>query len=1084
MAFEVGAIVSKLELKKDQWNQSIKKVKEDQKSLSGLVLRNSQSFAKMGRAMTVAGGIIVGSIGLMVKAYANFDQAMTESLAIMGDISDETRKKMSDMAKTMSEETTFSAKELAEAYFFLASAGMDASQSITVLGDVARFAQAGAFDLSTATDLLTDAQTALGLSSKDAIKNQENLIRVSDVLVGANTLANASVKQFAESLTNKASAALVNVNKEVEEGVAVLAAYADKGVKGSLAGQRLTMMLNGLFDASRKNTKAWDEAGISLFEADGSMRSIADIIQDLEGYLGSMTVKQREAALAQLGFNLRTKDSILTLMGSSEKIRKWTEDLKNMGGKTKEVSDKQLETFNNQLKLLKNTVTNAAISIGESLAPMIGDLVVKIKEVAKSVSDWIKEHPKLTAVIAKTALKVGALLTVLGPLVMMLPGIAKGFMLLKLSFTSMLGPIGLVTAGLGFITIEVIKANKHFKNLTATISEFSEKSGEKISWFKKTLWSLDETYRKFTTGISNSEIVARKMREEIGKLDKKHAEYGKKVWDSIEGTEGFSKASEFLNKLLGKQKGIIEEDTEATEDHGKATERAAKETKTWIDYIKDIGIKTVKEKRDRIKELGGYVDGLSRAYAAGEISLEDYTKALKTATDEIEDLSTAITTTAIPAFRDMSGVVEQATDEMESEFYDTSEAIKKTTKDAEQAIEKSWDELHPYLSNLCTDLSNSFGNFAYGLMDKGSTLGENLKGLWADIGNSFKTMVADYVADQAKKLLLSVVTSTTEMATSVTSGLSAIGPAITGIATGIGTLITTLATAIATAATTLAAAAPALMVVLGIALAAYAGFKLIGALFGKKGGGDLGYTNTLLEEINWIQLGAINLKLDVVNQNLAGMHPKFNTMLNQFYRIRDATEGTLKALTSAGTVYVDVFRSAVMERLGQKTDDLGNKISSGLGSLGNKFSTNIDSLGNKFSSGLKDGLKQVGDKIGGIKFDTGGIIKAIREKDKPLSAQFGAILTQPGLVETHGTPAEPEYIIPSRGIEKFVPSTKTSTTKIVEVKMDLQQTFFFNNQVDPNFTKKYVLNEIIPIMYQGIETGARKTRLKEIIGVA
>lgn len=443
MAFDVGAIVGHLQLKKDQWNQAISGVKADQRSLSGLVLRNSQQFKQMGRTMTIAGAAIIGTMGLMVKAYATFDKSMTESLAIMGDISPAMRKEMAKTAKHLSTESTFAAEKLAEAYFFLASAGMDAEQSIKALPVVAKFAQAGAFELALATDLLTDAQTALGLSSKNAVENQENLIRVSDVLVGANTLANASVKQFAESLTNKAAAALVNVNKEVEEGVAVLAAYADKGIKGQLAGQRLTMMLNGLFDATRRNRKEWDAANISLFEADGSMRDIADIIQDLEGYLGAMTVKQREAALAALGFNLRTKDSILTLMGSSEKIRQWTEDLKNMGGKTKEVSDKQLESLNNQLKLLKNTAMWAAISIGETLAPAIKNLVTDIKSIVKKITEWIEEHPKLTEFIAKSAVAVGGLLAVLGPLAMMLPGLVTGFGLLKGAMTALVGPTGL-----------------------------------------------------------------------------------------------------------------------------------------------------------------------------------------------------------------------------------------------------------------------------------------------------------------------------------------------------------------------------------------------------------------------------------------------------------------------------------------------------------------------------------------------------------------------------------------------------------------------------------------------------------------
>jgi len=321
LAFVAGSIVSSLVLDRAKFSAAMKAVSGQVKSFGGLVKNNSAQIKKMGRQMPIAGGAVVGAMGLMVKAYGSFDESMKRSLAIMGDVSPAMRKEMAKTAKQLSTQSTFAAKELAEAYYFLASAGMNAEQSISALAPVSRFAQAGTFDLALATDLLTDAQTALSLSSKNVIENEKNLIRVSDVLVGANTLANASVLQFSEALTNKAAAAMVNLNIEVEEGVAVLAAYADKGIKGRLAGQRLTMMLNGLFAATRENKEAWDEAGISLFKADGSMREMADIIQDIEGHLGSMTVQQREAELAVLGFNIKTKDSILTLMGSSEKIR-------------------------------------------------------------------------------------------------------------------------------------------------------------------------------------------------------------------------------------------------------------------------------------------------------------------------------------------------------------------------------------------------------------------------------------------------------------------------------------------------------------------------------------------------------------------------------------------------------------------------------------------------------------------------------------------------------------------------------------------------------------------------------------------
>jgi len=460
------------------------------KKADKFVDKHSAKFKKAGRAMTIAGGAIIGIMTGVVKAYAGFDHKLNESLAIMGDVSDDMRKKMGDAAKEMSEKSTYAAKDLAQAYFYLASAGMNAEQSIAALPIVTKFAQAGTFNLADATDLLTDAQTALGLSSKDVKENQENLVRLSDVLVGANTLANASVRQFSEALTNKAAAALANVNKEVEEGVAVLAAYADKGVKGTLAGQRLTMMFNGLFQATQLNKKAWDDFGVSLWDANEQMRPIADIIGDLEEKFKDLTPKQKQATLATLGFNLKTKDSILTLMGSSKKIRQWTKDLKNAGGTTERVAQNQLKSLTNQLKLARNKIVNTAIALGEQLAPMVIEIAGKISETVKKIQAWIKEHPQLTKGIALTAVKVGALLVVLGPIAMMLPGLVTGFTLLGGAFTAMTGPVGLIAialAGIVLIVKDMIQGLKDAKQAMINFGNEATVFGDAAENFKK-LW--------------------------------------------------------------------------------------------------------------------------------------------------------------------------------------------------------------------------------------------------------------------------------------------------------------------------------------------------------------------------------------------------------------------------------------------------------------------------------------------------------------------------------------------------------------------------------------------------------------------
>ena len=120
--------------------------KGDTKALDNVNQRLKQfstNLNAMGRKFGLAGGAITTFSGLFLKSFAGFDDAMTQSLAIMEDVSDAMRNKMAKAAKDVALTTRFSAKDAAASYFFLASAGLDAKQSIEALPQVAQFAQAG-----------------------------------------------------------------------------------------------------------------------------------------------------------------------------------------------------------------------------------------------------------------------------------------------------------------------------------------------------------------------------------------------------------------------------------------------------------------------------------------------------------------------------------------------------------------------------------------------------------------------------------------------------------------------------------------------------------------------------------------------------------------------------------------------------------------------------------------------------------------------------------------------------------------------------------------------------------------------------
>jgi len=277
---------------------------------------------------------------------------------------------------------------------------------------VAQFAQAGMFDMARATDLLTDAQSALGLTIRDdAIANMEEMVRVSDVLVRANTLANASVEQFSVALTTKSGAALRALNKDMEEGVAVLAAFADQGIKGELAGTQLSIVLRDLTTKAIKNKAEFEAMGLQVFDTEGNMRNLGDIIANLEDVLVGMSDETQKATLLQAGFSDKSLASIQALLGTSDAIKRYETELRAASGTTEEIADKQLESFNAQMDLLKSRLLDVAIEIGGKLAPRLLDLLDRMSPIIDQAAPVMLDlFDRIQAVLTKVYEEVSPLI--------------------------------------------------------------------------------------------------------------------------------------------------------------------------------------------------------------------------------------------------------------------------------------------------------------------------------------------------------------------------------------------------------------------------------------------------------------------------------------------------------------------------------------------------------------------------------------------------------------------------------------------------------------------------------------------------
>ena len=209
--------------------------------------------------------------------------------------------------------------------------------------------------------------------------------RVTDVLVKANTLANASVEQFSMAITTKAGPAARVVGMEIEELTAMLAAFADQGVKGSEAGTAVNIVLRDLQTAVRKNSDEFKKHGIAVYDANGEMRNIAKIIKDIEVALEGMSDETKKTTLAQLGFADRSMIFIQTLLGTSQKITKYERELKKAGGTTKDVADKQMTPFQKMTAEMGASLTELSSVMVNKLNPSMLAFAAILKDMPEGV---------------------------------------------------------------------------------------------------------------------------------------------------------------------------------------------------------------------------------------------------------------------------------------------------------------------------------------------------------------------------------------------------------------------------------------------------------------------------------------------------------------------------------------------------------------------------------------------------------------------------------------------------------------------------------------------------------------------------
>ena len=309
----------------------------------------------------------------MITVGSGFEASMSQVAATMGITSAAAEfQTLSAAAKEMGETTKFSASQAGEALNYLALAGYDANKAVAALPTVLNVAAAGGMELAAASDMVTDAMSALGLETSQ-------MADFSDKLAVTAQKSNTSVSQLGEAILTVGGTAKM-LSGGVTEMNTALGVLADNGIKGSEGGTALRNVILSLSAPTDTAAAALDSLGVTAFDASGAMRPLEDTFADLNTALSSLSDQERTAVLNEI-FNKVDLKSVNALLGtSSERFDELSGYISDCAGAAAQMAATMDDNLKGDFTIMQSALEGLGIAAYEKFQVPFRDAVQEVTE--------------------------------------------------------------------------------------------------------------------------------------------------------------------------------------------------------------------------------------------------------------------------------------------------------------------------------------------------------------------------------------------------------------------------------------------------------------------------------------------------------------------------------------------------------------------------------------------------------------------------------------------------------------------------------------------------------------------------------
>lgn len=318
------------------------------------------------KAIGAAAGAVTSFAAKSVQAGMSFDSSMSQVAATMGTTVDQISD-LRDFAMDMGASTAFSATEAADALNYMALAGYNSEEAMTALPTVLNLAASGGIDLASASDMVTDAQSALGLSMEESAELVDKMAKTA-------SKSNTSVSQLGSAILTIGGTAK-NLAGGTTELATALGILADNGVKGAEGGTALRNIILSLSAPTEKAAAVMTSLGVSAYDSFGNLRPLEDTFTDLNNSLSQLTQEEQTNALSNIFNKVDLKSVSALLANTGERFDELSGYINNAAGAAQEMASVQLDNLEGDITLFKSALEGAQIAISDQLTPTLREFV-------------------------------------------------------------------------------------------------------------------------------------------------------------------------------------------------------------------------------------------------------------------------------------------------------------------------------------------------------------------------------------------------------------------------------------------------------------------------------------------------------------------------------------------------------------------------------------------------------------------------------------------------------------------------------------------------------------------------------------